>query len=125
MSIQILYLNVQGGMFWPALRAFIERERTNVDIFCLQEVLRRKQTQEAVHGFPQDMGRPDLFEDTQDVLSGHTGFFAPVRELSHNGMPDGAPTGVDCGLAMFVRKDMRMALAGVQSEFIVGDCFVA
>lgn len=85
-KIRLISLNTWGGQLREELRAFIERERDNTDIFCFQEIFDNAINYRKVLG-DVDI---DTYKTLQALLPQHKSYYAPSQDQ-------------DEGLAIFVK----------------------
>ena len=89
--MQLMSLNIWGGLLEVPLLAFIEQQQT-VDVFCLQEVY--KEAKEKFSTCDQTYSL-DVFTKIQTRLPEHQGYFRPV-------------VGKHYGLALFIKKNLSV-----------------
>lgn len=102
--MKIITLNTWGGRQGAPLLEFI-KDHQDVDVFCFQEVYKEAEGKKLYY---DDLSprRLDLFGDIAAILPGHRGFFRPQ-------------IGDHYGLAMFIRKSLRVRAEG--DSFVVKD----
>jgi endonuclease/exonuclease/phosphatase family metal-dependent hydrolase len=117
MSLRVVSLNTWGGRVFAPLIAFVES--IHGDVLCLQEVFSAPATDiESVQDSDGHHVRVNLFQDLQQRLPEHAGFFYPfakgyLNDTNTTELP------VFYGIATFVRKTISIvtSLAG----FVFGE----
>lgn len=103
--MKLISLNIWGGKVSEPLVAFIKKHASDVDVFCLQEVLKGgsgKTTREEMK---------NCYDLIGSILPNHTGYFSGYGE---GGYYSESLKGLDFdyGVACFVRKDLEQSVIG-------------
>lgn len=103
--MKVLSLNTWCGQIFTPLLQFISEKATEIDVFCFQEVMSTDTEVKESHAC-----RMNLFEELQQVLPNHQGYFA----VAQDGVDIEGPVDFQTsfGLAMFIRKDLKVNKAG-------------
>lgn len=94
--MKLITLNAWGAQIRQPFLDFIEAKRSDIDIFCFQEIYDRAKEKLSSH-YPNVSH--DIFSELVVMLPDHTGFFRPVLEGAY-------------GIATFVRKDIDILEEG-------------
>lgn len=100
--MKLITLNTWGGKIDIPLKDFFKRHSSEIDIFCLQEIFHKfgeRKSSNLLDQEFQDVANKYLFEEIQEILKDHEGYFAPVHGESY-------------GLAIFVRKGIEIKESG-------------
>ncbi|MBI5221501.1 MAG: endonuclease/exonuclease/phosphatase family protein [Candidatus Magasanikbacteria bacterium] len=110
--MKLLSLNTYCGYFFEPLMAFIEKNATDTDIFCFQELMHNDENH-----FHSGPFRANFFSEISKVLKDFQGIFAPVQPGVN---PDGdTDENIYFGLGIFIKNKFKIQNNG--DFFIVGD----
>jgi endonuclease/exonuclease/phosphatase family metal-dependent hydrolase len=99
--MNIISLNTWGGIVYEPLMHFFEERKCDIDIFCLQEVLKDATGKDldSLTNEPGSSLSPQLYRDIQERLPNHIGYFI-------------SNVGDYFGNAIFVHKDIEVLSHG-------------
>lgn len=110
--MQLISLNLWGGMLLDPLIRFVKDSAQYADIYCFQEVF--KSEPELVNKVEN---RFNLFSILEKILPEFKGHFSPAQDgFDYQGLVD---IRISFGLAIFIRKSF--SVASVDAFFIFGD----
>ncbi len=89
--MKLISLNTWGGRVHEPFVQFLKNHSASIDIFCFQEVNDDPQGVVSI----EEGERRELFKEISEALPSHMGYFAPQV--------------VGTGLAMFVKKELKVA----------------
>lgn len=97
--MKILSLNTWGGRAKAPFGQFLADHAGQVDIFCFQEVFKGATLDRTKDLTSNEDIHPQLFEEIQQLLPDHVGYFCPMFEDFF-------------GLACFIKKDIKVVESG-------------
>lgn len=107
-KMKLLTLNLWGGQVYEQLIDFLQKQASNIDIFCFQEILfgsRSKFT-------PLHKARVNLFSEIEKCLPDFTAFTYPSPQKADYFQSEELPNDTRAGQAIFVRKSLTVANSG-------------
>jgi len=104
--MKVVSLNTWAGKEFNALMDYLREREKNTDVFCFQEVFDTPTENKIVNKFY----RANLFSEFQRTLPNHIGYYAPALDSHGFDGPENFP--ISWGLAMFVRKSLRIEGTG-------------
>lgn len=117
--MKVISLNVWGGKVYDKLYSFLEKNKKDVDIFCLQEVFNttsskveidESQFKTEVDPLTIKGPRAPLFKALSELLSEFNAYYAPIQEGFD--YYQRVPYDLSFGLATFIRKDIPVKISG-------------